>query len=143
LAASSGKTLSGSLLYSDKSGEFLISSDAAIIDRDQHTANPFGPCSLNTRMRRGTIALRQGVSTKETTMRKKILTILVSALIAASTMQIAAAAEHHKARKADRASILTSERFRNSNADSRTWAALPHWSRFQGGGGAISAPTGH
>lgn len=78
-------------------------------------------------------------------MQKKILTILGSALIAVSAVQIAAAAEHSKARKADRASTLTSERFRNSNADLKTstWASQPHWSRFQGGGGAISAPAGH
>jgi hypothetical protein len=78
-------------------------------------------------------------------MRKKILTILGSALIAAAAIQIAAAAEHHKGRKADRAPVSTSERFRNSNAYSgnSTWAAQPHWSRFQGGGGAISAPAGH
>jgi len=36
-------------------------------------------------------------------MRKTILTILGSALLAASTVQIAAAAEHHKARKVYRA----------------------------------------
>jgi hypothetical protein len=47
-------------------------------------------------------------------MRKTILTILGAALLAASTMQIAAAAEHHKARKIDRAPAPVSEPIRNS-----------------------------
>src|SRR5258708_20050290 len=49
-------------------------------------------------------------------MRKTILTIFGAALLAASTVQIAAAAEHHKARKADRAPAPVSEPIRNSNA---------------------------
>jgi hypothetical protein len=49
-------------------------------------------------------------------MRKTILTIFGAALLAASTAQIAAAAEHHKARKADRAPAPVSEPIRNSNA---------------------------
>jgi Ni/Co efflux regulator RcnB len=46
-------------------------------------------------------------------MRKTILTILAASLMAASTAQIAAAAEHRHARKIDRAPA--SEQFRNSN----------------------------
>jgi hypothetical protein len=46
-------------------------------------------------------------------MRKIILTALGVWLIAASTVQIAVAAEHHYGRKADRAT--TSQKFRNAN----------------------------
>jgi hypothetical protein len=49
-------------------------------------------------------------------MRKTILTILGSALLAASTVQIAAAAEHRKAEKAYRAPAPVTGEFRNSNA---------------------------
>ncbi len=49
-------------------------------------------------------------------MRKTILTILGSALLAASTVQIAAAAEHQKVRKIYRAPAPVTEDFRNSNA---------------------------
>jgi hypothetical protein len=74
-------------------------------------------------------------------MRKIVPTILGAALLAASTVQIATAAEHHKTRKADRAPAPTSEPFRNSNASA--WpspSAEPDWSRYEGGG--ISAPAG-
>ena len=47
-------------------------------------------------------------------MRKTILTILATALLAGSTIQIAAAAEHHKARKVVRAPAVVSEPIRNS-----------------------------
>jgi len=50
---------------------------------------------------------------KEPAMRKMVLTALGASLIAASTVQIAAAAEHHDGRKADRAT--TSQKFRNAN----------------------------
>ena len=78
-------------------------------------------------------------------MRKTILTIVGSALLAASTVQIAAAAEHHKARKAYRAPAPVSEDFRNSNAyyAPSPWPQ-PDWSdysRYQNG--AESAPAGH
>ena len=49
-------------------------------------------------------------------MRKTILTILGSALLAASTVQIAAAAEHYKGQKTLRAPAPVTQDFRNSNA---------------------------
>jgi cysteine synthase len=51
-------------------------------------------------------------------MRKKILAALGASLIVASTVQMAAAAEHQHGRKADRAS--TCQKFRNAN-DSTAW----------------------
>ena len=72
-------------------------------------------------------------------MRKTILTILGASLLAASTVQIAAAAEHHRGHKADRAPATASEQFRNSNAYVSPAAELD-WSRYEGGG--ISAPAG-
>jgi hypothetical protein len=75
-------------------------------------------------------------------MRKKILTILGSALLAASTVQIAAAAEHHKARKVYRAPAPVSDEFRNTNAYAwRSPSVEPDWLRYQNG--AMSAPAGH
>jgi hypothetical protein len=78
-------------------------------------------------------------------MRKTILTILGLAALAASFVQVAAAAERHHVRKADRAPVV--QTFRNSNA----WVdpyAQPNWSYAQSNrsryeGGAISAPAGH
>lgn len=70
-------------------------------------------------------------------MRKTILTVLGVALIAASTMQMAAAAETHHSRKAVRAPA--SEQFRNSNASVAPAMIEPVWSRYSGG---ISAPAG-
>ncbi len=70
-------------------------------------------------------------------MRKTILTILGASLIAASTVQMAAAAEHHNARKTVRAPA--SEQFRNSNAYAAPVAVEPDWSRYSGG---MSAPAG-
>jgi hypothetical protein len=73
-------------------------------------------------------------------MRKTILTLLGSALLAASVAQVAAATEH-KGRKADRAPATASESFRNSNA--YAWPSQsvpPDWSQYQGGG--YSAPAG-
>ncbi|MGA2943157.1 MAG: hypothetical protein ABSE50_14085 [Xanthobacteraceae bacterium] len=49
-------------------------------------------------------------------MRKTILTILGSALLAVSTVQMAAAAEHHKNWKADQVTARASEQFRDANA---------------------------
>jgi hypothetical protein len=74
-------------------------------------------------------------------MRKTILTILGTALLAASTVQVAAAAEHHRARKAERAPAPASEQFRNSNAYVPAPSAQPDWSRYENG--AMSAPAGH
>jgi hypothetical protein len=81
-------------------------------------------------------------------MRKTILTILGAALLAGSTVQIAAATEHHKARKVYRAPAPVSEDFRNSNAyyapsyAPGPWTQ-PDWSdysRYRNGAG--SAPAG-
>lgn len=69
-------------------------------------------------------------------MRKTILTVLGATLVAATTIQMAAASEH-RARKAFRAP--ESQQFRNAE-DSVAWSAQPGWySRYSGG---ISAPAG-
>jgi hypothetical protein len=76
-------------------------------------------------------------------MRKTILTVLGVALLAGATVQIAAAAEHHKARKAVRAPAPVSEPVRNSNAY-YGWpspSVESGWSRYSNG--AMSAPAGH
>jgi Ni/Co efflux regulator RcnB len=74
-------------------------------------------------------------------MRKTILTILASTLLAATTVQIAAAAEHYRGHKADRAPAAASEQIRNSNAYALpSPAAEPGWSRYESG--ALSAPAG-
>jgi predicted phage tail protein len=72
-------------------------------------------------------------------MRKIILTALGASLIAASTMQMAIAAEHHDGRKADR--VSTSQQFRNAN-DSLAWPARLAWSSDYSEGHVISAPAG-
>ena len=73
-------------------------------------------------------------------MYKTILTILGSAALATSFVQVAAAAEHHHARKVYRAPVV--QTFRDSNAGLDTYTyAQPNWSRYEGG--AISAPAGH
>ena len=72
-------------------------------------------------------------------MRKTILTILGAAALAASFVQVAAAAERHHVRKAYRAPVV--QTFRNSNAWADTYTYAPNWSRYEGG--AISAPAGH
>ncbi len=72
-------------------------------------------------------------------MRKIILTLIGSALFAASAAQIAAAADHHRMTHAHRAAL--SEQSRNAHA--YAWpapAVQPDWSRYEGG--AISAPAG-
>jgi hypothetical protein len=69
---------------------------------------------------------------RETTMRKIILTVVGASLIAASTIQMAAAAGHHT-HKADRAPA--SQQFRNAN-NSADWSA---GARYSGG---LSAPAG-
>ena len=74
-------------------------------------------------------------------MRKTILTILGSALLVASSVQIAAAAEYRKAPKVDRAPAPVTQEFRNSNA---YWPAPSidpgTLSRYENG--AESAPAG-
>ena len=74
-------------------------------------------------------------------MRKTILTILGSALLAASTIHITGAAEHHRVRRAERAPAPASEQLRNSNAYAPSPWAQPDVSRYQYGAG--SAPAGH
>jgi hypothetical protein len=54
-------------------------------------------------------------------MRKTILTMLGSALLAVSTVQIAAAAEHHRARKVVRVPAPVSEPFRNAYYNSNAY----------------------
>jgi hypothetical protein len=73
-------------------------------------------------------------------MRKTILTILGSALVLASTVQIAAAAEHHKVRKIYCAPAPVSEPFRYSNDYYASPWTGSDWSRYQNGAG--SAPAG-
>jgi hypothetical protein len=72
-------------------------------------------------------------------MRKTILTLLGSALIAASAAQMASAAQPHRSHKTDRVPATANEQFRNSNA---AWEATaqPDWSRY--GSGGLSAPAG-
>jgi hypothetical protein len=75
-------------------------------------------------------------------MRKTVLTVLGAALITASAMQVASAAEH-RAHRAHRAPVTTNEQFRDSNA---SVAVQPEW---QGNGydgyysHGFSAPAGH
>ncbi len=81
-------------------------------------------------------------------MRKMIFTVVGSALIAVSAVQMAAATEHHRTREGDRTQVTRERQFRNSNA---SWPAAvqPEWSTYQGGSGyggvsngALSAPAG-
>jgi hypothetical protein len=80
-------------------------------------------------------------------MQKTILTILGSVLLAVSTVQIAAAAEHHRARKVYRAPVPVSEPFRDAYYNSNAYYGWnPRWAeseRLRYEGGAISAPAGH
>jgi uncharacterized membrane protein len=75
------------------------------------------------------------VQFEETTMRKTILTVLVSALFAASASQTALAAEHHHAHKAGR--VVAGEPFRNAN--NSVAAPVPSGWPYSG----YSAPAGH
>jgi hypothetical protein len=52
----------------------------------------------------------------EMKMRKTILTVLGAALIMASAMQAAAAAERHRSHRVERAPVSTTQQFWNSNA---------------------------
>jgi len=69
-------------------------------------------------------------------MRKTALTTMVALLIAASTAQIATAAETHHARKAHAA---TSQQFRNANNSVAAPAASSELGVYSGG---WSAPAG-
>jgi hypothetical protein len=73
-------------------------------------------------------------------MRKTILTILGSAALAASFVQLAAATERPHARKVYHAPVTQALRDSNAWMDPYTYAQ-PNWSRYEGG--AISAPAGH
>jgi hypothetical protein len=95
------------------------------------------------RQQRARLRRNQAPYQRRFEMQKTILTMLAAAVLATSTAQIAAAAEHHKARKIYRAQAPVSEPVRNSNdyyAPSSPWAESG-WSRYEGGG--ISAPAGH
>jgi hypothetical protein len=81
-----------------------------------------------------------GPTPEEIKMRKTILTVLASALIAATSVQIAAAAEHHHPRKVDR--TTASERFNNANNSIALPAESSGYSAYYTGGG-MSAPAGH
>jgi Ni/Co efflux regulator RcnB len=72
-------------------------------------------------------------------MKKTILTILGTALIAASVGHAVSAAEHHTGRKAHHAAAPANTQFRNSNAYFAP-SAQPDSSRYQNG--AESAPAG-
>ena len=72
-------------------------------------------------------------------MRKTIFTVLGSTLMVAATVQLAAASEHHQARKVTRPSPRLSEQMRNSNAAWPAQSVQPEWSRYSGG---FSAPAG-
>jgi hypothetical protein len=69
----------------------------------------------------------------ELTMLKKIITVLVVPLMAASIAQAAAASEHHHTRTKARA--LAIEQLRNSNAYAapRDVAMQPDWSNYSEG----------
>jgi hypothetical protein len=83
---------------------------------------------------RGAIASR---TSRRENMRKTILTILGSALIATSAVQWAAATERHHAHKVDHATAT--QQYRNANGS----MAAPSQSGWYSEGGAISAPAGH
>jgi hypothetical protein len=71
-------------------------------------------------------------------MQKTILTLLGSALIAATAVQTASAAERHRVHRTAPAQI--SEPIRNANDSWQPLQAGPDWSRYQNG--AYSAPAG-
>ena len=75
-------------------------------------------------------------------MRKAVQTILGALLIAASTVQIAAAAERHT-RKVVRVPVPTSQQFRNANNSLAlpSAASAQYWSDYSEGH-EISAPAG-
>jgi opacity protein-like surface antigen len=71
-------------------------------------------------------------------MRKTMLTIVASALIVATSVQFAAAAQRHHG-KADRA-VATQQQTRNGDAYAAWPAPQPDAYRYSGG---FSAPAGH
>jgi hypothetical protein len=74
-------------------------------------------------------------------MQKTILTLLGSALIAATAVQAASAAERHRVHRGDRAQVRVSEPVRNANAyvPAPAWTNQSRWSNYDG---ALSAPAG-
>jgi hypothetical protein len=76
---------------------------------------------------------------REKQMKNKILTILGSALVAAATVQFAAAAERQHTRKPNQLAAPASEQFQNPNAAWPSQQVQPDWSRYSGG---YSAPAG-
>ena len=74
-------------------------------------------------------------------MRKTMLTILGSALIVATSVQFAAAAQRHHG-KADRA-VATQQQTRNSNAYAAWPAPAPQSDEMYRYSGGFSAPAGH
>ena len=76
---------------------------------------------------------------REKKMRKTILTIAGSALIALATVQMAAASEHH-ARVHHRASVVN--HFRDTNAYAPPFAVQPEWSDYGYYSHGFSAPAG-
>jgi hypothetical protein len=63
------------------------------------------------------------------TMQKTFVTVLGATLIAATTVQMAAASEHH----ARKARATASEQFRNSNAYSDIAVQSDRWSAYANG----------
>jgi hypothetical protein len=86
-----------------------------------------GPCNIIAR--KGRLA-----------MRKTILTILTTALVAGAAVQSAAAAQHHKAHKVVRAPAAVSEPIRNANAYYGWRNPSPQPYVFDE---ALSPPAGH
>ena len=74
-------------------------------------------------------------------MRKTILTVLGAALITASAVQMASAAEHHRYH---RAPVSMTDQVRNSNAYAAPSVAVqPEWSGYDGYySHGFSAPAG-
>jgi hypothetical protein len=58
---------------------------------------------------------KRGAKTTEIKMRKTLVTIVCTALIVASSIQVAAAAQRHNARKTSHRPAMVNEQFRNSN----------------------------
>ena len=78
----------------------------------------------------------------EMTMRKKMLTVLVVPLVAAFTLQAAAASERHHTRT--KGYPVSSEQFRNSNAyDAPGYVAEPSRLQQLDEGMMASGPAGH
>jgi hypothetical protein len=73
-------------------------------------------------------------------MRKTILAILGTILLATTTAQFATAAERHQSHRTDRLIKPANDQFRNTNAAWPARQAQPAWSRYSGG---YSAPAGH